>query len=316
MVFHGKDKVTRVIPFLLFCALLLLYIPFADAREPSRLIIGFTGSAFQEVTNTDIKAAVSVLMQKAAFKHFDRGEARFYENLAEMAADLKSGRIQALGLPVEEFVEIKKMAPLDPLLVTSSTGGSETELVLLARKDSNIRSIWDLKERSIVIPPRNPKYCTFFQVWLESMLYSKGYNEMEDFFSSVKESKTTSKAIMPVFFRQADACVVTRQVLELTAELNPQINRELKIIASKGKLAQGIIAVDRRLSEETKERIRLAFLTLHQTADGEQLLMLFKVKKLIPIPSGYLRETEALYRMHPRHRQKISTERFATRSGQ
>jgi phosphonate transport system substrate-binding protein len=277
-------------------------------------VIGFTGSAFQDVTNTDIKAAVSVLMQKIAFRHFDRGEAKFYESLPEMAADLKTGKIQAMGLPVEEFMELRKMAPLEPLLVTSSTGGSETELLLLTRKDSNIRSIWDLKGKSIVIPPSNPKYCTISRVWLESILYGKGYHEMEDFFSSVRDSKTTAKALMPVFFRQADACVVTRQVLNLTAEMNPQISRDLTIIASKGKLAQGIIAVDRRLSEETEERIRQAFLNLHKTPDGEQLLLLFKVKKLIPIPSGYLRETEALYSMHPSHRHKISTGRLATRS--
>jgi phosphonate transport system substrate-binding protein len=291
-------------------------IPCSAAKEGSRLVIGFTGSAFQDVTNTDIKASVSVLMQKIAFKQFDRGDARFYENLPEMAADLKSGKIEAVGLPVEEFMELRKLSQLDPLLVTSSTGGSETELVLLARKDSSIRSIWDLKGRSVVIPPSNPKYCTLFRVWIESILHGKGYDEMEDFFSTVKESKTTSKAIMPVFFRQADACVVTRQVLDLTAELNPQINKELKIIASKGKLAQGIVAIDRRIIGEQRDRIRQAFLNLHQTADGEQLLMLFKVKKLIPIPSGYLRETEALYSIHPRHRQKISTEHLATRSGQ
>jgi len=295
MLRYGIDKVTIAIAFLLLCAQLLIYISVTDASAPSHLTIGFTGSAFQDVSNTDIKAAVSMLIQKVAFKYFDKAESHYYENLTNMVADMRNGKVQVFTTPVEEFMELRKMIPLDPILATSSANGTEMELLLLTRKNSGIHSIWDLKGKSIVIPKRNPKYRTLFQIWLESMLYGKGYDTMEDFFSTVKEANTTSKAILPVFFRQAEACVVTRQVLNLTTEMNPQINRELAVIASKGKLAQGIIAVDRRLPEETKERMKQAFLTLHETPDGEQLLMLFKVKKLIPIPSGYLKGTEDLY---------------------
>jgi ABC-type phosphate/phosphonate transport system substrate-binding protein len=111
---------------------------------------------------------------------------------------------------------------------------------------------------------------------------------------------------MPVFFRQADACIVTRQVFDLSLELNPQISRELTIISRKGKLSQGIIAVDRRLSEESKERLRQAFMTLHQTPEGAQLLMLFKVRKLVPYEAGYLKGTESLYAEHSRQRNLIA----------
>ncbi len=294
------DKPFFPIVFLLFCALLLISIPCANAREVSRLTIGFTGSAFQDVSNTDIKAGVSVLIQKAAFKYFDRGESHFYERLADMAADLKRGTTQVLAAPVEEFMALRKLAPIDPVLITSSSGGTEMELLLLVRKDSGIRSLRDLRGHSLATPPHNPRCRSIYQVWMEYMLESQGLGDMKNFFSSTKEAKTVAKALMQVFFRQADACLVSRQVLDLTAELNPQIKNELMVVASKGKMGEGIIAVDRRLPEETREKIRQAFLTLHQTPDGEQLLMLFKVRKLVPIPAGYLKETEALYGKHPK----------------
>lgn len=129
----------------------------AHAEENSRLRIGFTGSAFQDITNTDIRAAVSVLIQKVAWKHFGKGEARFYETLSEMATDLKNRKIEVLATPVEEFMELRKQAPIVPILVTASDNGTDTDLLLLVRKDSGIRSIRDLRGKPIVMPLRNPQ---------------------------------------------------------------------------------------------------------------------------------------------------------------
>jgi phosphonate transport system substrate-binding protein len=281
----------------------------ACAEDNSRLRIGFTGSAFQDVSNTDIKAAVSVLIQKVAWKQFGKGESRFYETLSEMTMDLKNRKIDVLATPVEEYMEMKKHLPLDPLLITASDNGSEMELLLLVRKDSGIRTFRDLRGRTIVVPPKNPRCLDMYTAWLETLVMVEGSKGIDTYFSSVKETRTAAKAVMPVFFRQADACVVTRQVFDLTAELNPQINRELMIISRRGKLSQGIIAVDRRLSEEAKEKLRQAFLTLHQTPEGEQLLMLFKVRKLVTFIPGYLKATEALYAEHSRRKNMIAGRR-------
>jgi len=286
-------------------AQLFFNITCVKAEDNSRLRIGFTGSAFQDVTNTDIKAAVSVLIQKVVWKHFGKGESRFYETLPEMATDLKNRKIEVLATPVEEFMELRKQVPIEPLLISSADKGTEMEMVLLVRKDSSFRSFRDLRGRSIVIPMRNPRCLDMYMAWLEIMLMEEGSKGLNTFFSSVKDTRTAAKAIMPVFFRQADACIVTRQVFELTAELNPQINRELMIISRKGGLSQGIIAVDRRLPEESKEKLRQAFLTLHQTPEGKQLLMLFKVRKLVPFAPGYMKGTEALYAEHSRQKNMI-----------
>ena len=55
----------------------------------------------------------------------------------------------------------------------------------------------------------------------------------------IKEAQKPSQALMPVFFRQADACVASRHYFEVNSELNPQIQRELMSISNSPGLAGG-----------------------------------------------------------------------------
>lgn len=276
------------------------------AGEESRLRLGYTGSAFQDSKSNDIKAAVSVLIRKIAWKYFGKSEAKYYDNISEMAAALKSGKVQVLCGPAEEYMGFRNIAPVEPILITSSSSGHEIELLLLVRKDSGINSLSDLKDKRLIMPPQNPKANSLFHLWIETMLMRKCNSSMEKYFSSVKESRTASHGIMPVFFRQADACVVTRHVFNLTAEMNPQLGKELVPIASRDKLSNGIISVDRRLPADTKDKIRQAFLTLPDSPDGKQLLMLFLVNRFIPFRPEYLTSTEALFAEHQRLKNKLT----------
>jgi len=300
---HTNHRLTPTLVATLIGTLLIIYnIAFPNvghATEAYLLNLGFTASSYQESTNNDINAAVSVLIQKIARKYFSESKARYFDNFAEMATAMKNGKIQVLCGPPEEFLAMRNRTPLTPILITSSSSGPETELLLLVRKDSGIRSLSDLKGKSIVMPHQTPVN-NMFHIWIETLLMREGYGSIAVFFSSVKESRIISRGIMPVFFRQAAACVVTRHIFNLTSELNPQIGRELVPIARMSKLSQGIISIDRRVPNEIKNKVIQAFLNLPESPDGKQLLMLFQVSKIIPFRPEYLDATEALFNEHQR----------------
>lgn len=267
------------------------------------LQMGYTGKTYPDVNNKDVKAAVSVLTRKIAWQKIGKGNARYYDDIREMERDFRERKVQVLALPVETFLEIRNRIPVDPVLVSTTDRGHDTELLLLVRKDNGIHSVRDLKNRVIAMPMRNHQYGDLYYTWLETLLMREGFGcRIDSFFSSVKEMRTVAKVVMPVFFRQADACVVSRQVFDLTSELNPQIGKELIPICRIEKLAHGVIAFDRRLPEETRQIFRQAFLALHESPEGEQLLMLFQVRKLIPFRPDYLKTTEALFAEYQKRR--------------
>ncbi|TLN03053.1 phosphate/phosphite/phosphonate ABC transporter substrate-binding protein, partial [bacterium] len=246
------------------------------AAEDFKLSIGYIGNTYPNTSSKDIQAAVSVLIKKVAWEYFGRSEARYYDSADKMAADIKNGTIQVACLSSEEYLKLRSQARIEPILMTVGDHGRESELLLLVRRDSGIRSLGDLRNGSIVMPQRNTAE-SVFRVWLDTMLLREGKPESGAFFSAVKVAPTTAKVIMPVFFRQADACVVTRQAFELTAEMNPQISREMMPIARIENLFHGIISGDVKVSREIKERLRQAFLSLNKSPEGRQLMMLFHV---------------------------------------
>jgi phosphonate transport system substrate-binding protein len=276
------------------------------AAQDFHLSIGYISNAYPGMTSKDIKAAISVLMKKIALEYFGKSEARHYDSIAEMASDLRNGTIQAACLPPEEYMDLRSRVPIEPILTTASDNGQESELLLIVRRDSGIRSLEDLKNRSLIMPQRNPKVDSMFQVWIETMLLRKGQPKFKSFFSVVKEAPTSAKVIMSTFFHQSDACLVTRQGLELTAELNPQISRELIPLARIQNLAQGIISVDVKVPREIKEKIRQAFISLNKTPEGKQLMTLFHISTFTPFRPEHLMATEALFAEHKRLRNKYA----------
>jgi len=278
----------------------------AHPEEHSHLVIGYTPGAYQVKANKDIRAAITILTNKIAWKYFEKSTSLYYDNLDDMASDMLDGTIQVACLPSEDLLQLRKRSLAEPLLITSTSSGREMELLLLVREDSGIRTLDDLHGKTIAISKHPLGSTSIFHIWLETMLMARGHSKMDSFFSSIKEFNVLAKVVMPVFFRKADACVVTRHVFNLTTELNPQIGKQLAIIASIENLSQGIVAVDRRLPEQTKKKIRESFLSLNDSPEGKQLIMLFQVSTISPYRKGDLKTTEELFSKYQRLKKTIS----------
>jgi ABC-type phosphate/phosphonate transport system substrate-binding protein len=266
--------------------------------EKFHLNIGFSSHAFVNVPKDDIRVAVCILAKKVARKASGSAESRVYDSTSEMERDLRNHKLDIIALTPDDFLDIKHRIPLDPVMITATDKGYEVDLLLLVRKDSHLLTLKDLKNRSIVIPSINAQNGNVYHIWLEMLLAREGFPGTDSFFSSIQEARTASQALMPVFFRTADACVVTGHILDLASELNPQVGRELKVLAKMGKLAGGIIALRHDLPAQRKQKIKEALLTLQDDQEGRQLFVLFQLERLVPFRPEYLKETEAFIAEH------------------
>ena len=99
-------------------------------------------------------------------------------------------------------------------------------------------------------------------------------------------TENPSKAILQVFFRQTDAALVTVDAFDLTCELNPQLRRDLVVLASSPPFITAFLIF--RPGYRLREKFETALLDLHMTPGGRQVLTVFQSSRMEKRPISVL----------------------------
>ena len=124
--------------------------------------------------------------------------------------------------------------------------------------------------------------------WIDRALANAGLPEAGVLFGDVTHEMNVSRAVLPVFFRKADACLVTRNSFEMMCELNPQIRRRLELLATSACLVPSITCLRAGYDSTYRPRIVEALGDLHKEPKGEQILSLFRVDRLVPFEPHFM----------------------------
>jgi ABC-type phosphate/phosphonate transport system substrate-binding protein len=305
-------------PFLKFLALTLAIVllgpvPFVFADQwdglPTTLRVGFSARVFPDVDQRDAQVAMELWTRELA-----RGMGikttpitTIYKNPDDLLEAVKRGDLTVVTLPAIEYLEIRDRAPMTPIIVASSNAGTARQYALIVRHGSGIRSISDLRGKTIIIPSSSKNEAS--HIWLHVLLMRAVKQDRTLFFRQVRESSAASKSILKVFFHQADAAIVSRGALETSNELNPQIGKELAVIAESKPLHGDITCVPTMVSEKLKRAITNSALHLHETSTGKQIFTLFQIDRVIPYQASYLEGLIALLREQAKLQSKSAIRR-------
>jgi ABC-type phosphate/phosphonate transport system substrate-binding protein len=277
---------------------LLGYVPLVLADQwdglSSTLRVGFSSRVFPDVDQRDARVAMELWTRELA-----RGMGikstpvtSIYKNPADLLEAVKKGDLTVVTLPAIEYLQIRNKAPMAAIIVAASDSGTARQYALIVRRDSGIKSLADLRGKTIIIPS-STKY-EASHIWLHVLLMREIKQDRTLFFRQVRESSAASKAILKVFFKQADAAIVSHGALETSTVLNPQIGRELAVIAESKPLHGDITCVPNNISEKLRNSITNSALHVHETTTGKQMFTLFQIDRVIPFNPSYLSGLEEL----------------------
>lgn len=276
-------------------------LPFSViGQEVAPFRIGFSSASFSEVNENDARAAVRVWAQALAK---ERGipadpQSRTLKGVEEMAAALTNHLIDAVNLTAVEYWQLRRRVALDQCVVGVQGDSIHEEYLLLVHRDSGIERLGDLQGRSLAVlqSPRT----ALASMWLETLVLNGGFGVLSNFVSRVSFTPKTTKAVLPVFFRQVDACVVTKRGFETMVELNPQTGRQLKTLAISPSFVPFLFSFRADYTAPIRKKIVAEIGKWHTSPAGRQILTIFQIDRLEERPVSCLDPTLALLAAHQR----------------
>ena len=289
----------RVRWFLLSVFLLAGPLAAAPVRgDQATLRIGFSADMFPEVSRKDAEIALlswtKEIMRLASSPMAVKSVV--HETGDDVAEAVLRRELDVVGLTTPDYLRWKDRLQAIPRLVGDRGQGPEEEYLLLVRQGGSIGQLRHLAGKRLLAPVGAPGLLS--QEWLDVLLARQGLPETAKFFTEVRSISRPSQAALPVFFRQADAGIVTGAAFATLQELNPQIGKDLVVLARSPKLLSSLMLFDKEASEAKRTLVTDSALRLAETVTGKQVLLLFKISRVVPFGVSQLENVVALMHEH------------------
>ncbi|HWA85491.1 MAG TPA: PhnD/SsuA/transferrin family substrate-binding protein [Opitutus sp.] len=261
------------------------------------LVVGLARSSFTGLNENDAVAAyrsfVTAMGRKRGYEI--HSVIRIFDTNEDFAQALHGGELQFIVVSTWQYLEMNMRTYADPSFVPVISGSSQHRLLLLARRAAGIRTVADLAGKPVLVVWNGNNHLA--EPWLDSLCLDAGLGLATHAFGSVRSVVKPSAAVLPVFFGRVPACVVDDSAFSVLSELNPQIERELAVIATSAPMLDAVACISRSgwRSIEERESFRHSLLEAHDDTAGRQILTLFKVDGLHPFEPAQLDSVAALH---------------------
>ena len=254
----------------------------------------YSSSLFRTVSKNDAIAAMRVWVdtvgrQKGFLLDCNVSVA---EDVAEMKRLVQEHPWSLVLLDPVEYFELAGLGLLEPAL-TGSSGKDDASLqfLLVANQDSGATTVSGLRGKTLAI--QTGSRADMGRVWIEVLVHEDGLGPADRFFISMSSVSTPSAAVFPVFFGKVGAGVVDRTSFEVMKEMNPQLGSRLRVLAVSPPLIKDVLCVDKR-HIAYREDLLQALRELHETAEGKQILLVFKSDRMKTVNNEDLERVRTL----------------------
>ena len=269
-----------------------VYSQDAEFINPNNRVYHFVYSLSAMNANSinEAYAVTKILAEhiKKKNKRIEKIEIIICQNETRLLDQINKG-FELVIISTPEFMKYQKRFNFLPAF-TNQTGGSVGfNYLLVVNRDDDISGISQLKGSELNIQAQSTLEIP--EMLLDKLLKEEKLSKANIFFSKITKFPSTNNAVLPVFFKKAKAAMVTEQALNIMSEINPQIEKQLKIIYRSPSFIHGVSCFNgNTITPENKEIMTDLLLNLHNDAYGRQLLNLFTTDKVVPYKAEYLTE--------------------------
>ena len=291
----------------LLCLLLMMTGVFiapkyAGSESGTPFRIGFSAATFGYVNENDAMAAVRVWAQAIAQ---EKGipadpQPKVFKSFDEITGALGQKAVDCINITLIEYEKLSKRVAGGNIVLAVKGGSVMEEYVLVAHRASGIEKLSDLKGRTLGLLQSSRTVLS--EVWLNTLLLRTGLGPADGFFKQIFSHVKIDKAVLTVFFRQMDACLVTLSAFKTMIELNPQIGQQLTTIETSPPVVPNVFFFRADYNSPVKGQVMNEIGMLHLSPAGRQILTVFQADSLQENPLNTLDGSLELLAEHQRLR--------------
>ena len=271
----------------------LLVATAVQAKEDQIVTVGYSEQLFAGVDINDARAATRVWM-----KHFMERIGRMEASKTVVVASVddavrgvRESQLDLLVLLPTEYLAVRAQIDIVPMLVSTSHGRQGYTLGLLCRAERRL-ALADLQGEDVLLADSGVGDLP--RLWIDRALRDIDQPAADAFFRQVRTVDRVSGAVLPVFFGQALACIVSLDAYETMVEMNPQLGRELRVIEASAQIPISVICARPEAYEKFGDTLDESMRAMHDDPEGRQILSVFGVDRLLPFREESLDPVRAL----------------------
>ena len=215
----------------------------------------------------------------------------------ELMDDVRQNTIDCYGITALELAKIAAWTDPNSLVLQDDLADG-LEYVLLVHNGRPYRMVRDLRGKHIVT--HRAREMVLLPAWLSLLLAVNHLPPPEEFFASNTARDKVDEVVLPVFFGSVDAGCVARRDWEMAVELNPQLNRDLRVLAISPKIIPILFAF--RIGTRAQERQVLiqSVLRINSITAGQQIVAMYQSHGFTTRPMSVMAGTLDFVRAYDR----------------
>jgi phosphonate transport system substrate-binding protein len=213
-------------------------------------------------------------------------QTRLFETPEALSQALKSGQIDAVSMLTDQFLKLQPDLQPAEIFISSKDHSCTENYELLVPQASGITNVAGLAGRKVVLQANSRT--SLAAQWLDTLLARQTLGPAKKFFGALTKIESPSKAVLQVFFHQADACLVTSNVFALACELNPQLRKELRVLAVSPEVVPSLFFFRPGYVSKVRDQLEPSILELNKTPAGQEVLTVFQCDGMIKRPVSCL----------------------------
>jgi ABC-type phosphate/phosphonate transport system substrate-binding protein len=270
---------------------LLLVATTAHADRPV-LHLAFTVTDNSLVDPASAHAAAAPLVRRLGQMAGERVTFAYVPKSEALLEEMKARRVNFAITSSLVYVQLAAELELQPLTLAQTAGKSRFQLQLLVQSSSPIRKVAQLRGKSISINRRHRSGWMF----LENQLRRARAGVPSAFFGQIRSPLRTKSVILDLLMGEVDGCVTSDAAISAMAKLNSQVKTRFRVVAHSSPLATPVLFAAK--GAPAVEKLRNVALRLHKDTVGRQLLMVFRIERMVPVDKGAFETQRAMVEEH------------------